>query len=73
MKRTREAAVALVQRIMDGDYADEAEAERLLETVAGALGCPPGRLIDLVFWPDGPEPAAAEAVGRALEYRPFAL
>ncbi|QKW24103.1 e9imm peptide [Kitasatospora sp. NA04385] len=69
---TRAAAVVLVQKIMDMDYAEDAEAYGVLEALDRALGCPTGYVSDLIFWPKGPEPTAAEVVDQALEYRPFA-
>ncbi|WP_203601877.1 e9imm peptide [Streptomyces sp. SID9727] len=69
----RETAVAMVQKIMDADYADDAEASHVLKTLSRALGCPSGHISDLIFWPKGPEPTAAEVVDQALEYQPFAL
>ncbi len=73
MVMAREAAVAMVQKIMDADYADDAEAADALEALGRLLGCPSGRIGDLIFWPSGPEPTAAEVVEQALEYRPFML
>lgn len=70
---TRESAVAMVQKIMDGDCADDAEIDRALETLDRGLGCPSGYVSNLIYWPDGPEPTAAEVVELALAYRPFAL
>ncbi|MFD0567724.1 e9imm peptide [Kitasatospora saccharophila] len=69
----RATAVALVQKIMDADYADDAEAFGALEALGRALGCPAGYVSDLVFWPEGRELTAAEVVDQALEYQPFAL
>nr|WP_228559423.1 hypothetical protein [Catenulispora pinisilvae] len=80
---TRDEAVALVQRVMDADYADDYEdddeASDLLEALGRALGCPSGYLSDLIFWPTGPTgptgaaPTAPEVVDQALAYRPIAL
>ncbi|WP_225848792.1 e9imm peptide [Streptomyces sp. HPF1205] len=70
---TRETAVALVQKIMDADYADDAEAHNVLEALDRALRCPTGYVSDLIFWPKGQEPTAGEVVDQALAYRPFAL
>ncbi|MFD8478336.1 e9imm peptide [Kitasatospora sp. NPDC059673] len=69
----RAKAVALVQKIMDADYADDAEAYGVLTALGRALGCPTGYVSDLIFWPTGRELTAAEVVDQALEYRPFAL
>ncbi|WP_234327344.1 e9imm peptide [Streptomyces sp. NRRL WC-3742] len=63
----------MVQKIMDADYADDTEAAHMLEALGRALGCPSGHVSDLIFWPTGPGPTAADVVDRALEYRPFAL
>ncbi|WP_405790451.1 e9imm peptide [Streptomyces sp. NBC_01367] len=70
---TRESAVAMVQKIMDGDCADDAEIDRALEALDRGLGCPSGYASDLIYSPDGPEPTAAEVVELALAHRPFAL
>ncbi|MEU9919032.1 e9imm peptide [Streptomyces sp. NPDC051001] len=73
MVMAREMAVVMVQKVMDADYADEAEAAQILEVLDRALGCPSGYVSDLIFWPKGPEPTAVEVVDQALKYRPFAL
>ncbi|WP_431904845.1 hypothetical protein [Nonomuraea sp. bgisy101] len=70
---SREEAVVIVQRIMDVDYADDREADLLLEALARSLGCPQGYVSDLIFWPKGPEPTAEQVVDEALAYRPIAL
>ncbi|MFE3454623.1 hypothetical protein ACFXJ8_37445 [Nonomuraea sp. NPDC059194] len=70
---SRAEAVAAVQRIMDVDYADEREAELLLEALARSLVCPSGHLSDLIFWPKVPAPTAQQVVDEALAYRPIAL
>nr|WP_033825759.1 hypothetical protein [Kitasatospora sp. MBT63] len=69
----RATAVALVQKIMDADYADDAEAYGVVEALGGAFGCPAGYVGNLIFWPTGRELTAAEVVDQALEYRPFTL
>lgn len=69
---TREAAVTLVQQVMNGRCADD-EIPSVLDQIDGALGCPSGYVSDLIFWPEGSEPTAAEVVDRALAYPPFAL
>ncbi|WP_175609371.1 bacteriocin immunity protein [Streptacidiphilus griseoplanus] len=70
---SREEAVALVQRIMSGDYASEEEVDRVLEQLDSALRCPRGYVSALIFWPKRGEPSAAEVVDQALAYRPIAL
>ncbi|MFJ7086366.1 e9imm peptide [Streptomyces griseus] len=69
---TRSQAVALVQRIMDGDCASEDELDGWLENLDQALACPHGYVSDLIHWPPEGELTAAEVVDRALSYRPIA-
>ncbi|MEU9073956.1 e9imm peptide [Kitasatospora sp. NPDC004745] len=72
---TFESAVAMVQKIMDGDCYNDAEIDRTLEALDRGLGCPTGYVSDLIYsiYPPGePEPTAAEVVELALAYRPFA-
>lgn len=70
----RDEAIALVQRVMDVDYADDAEVGALLETLDRAFRCPSGHVSELIFWPPGnKELSAAEVVERAEAYRPIAL
>ena len=70
---TRDEAVALVQRIMDVDYDDDAEVSRWLEMLGRALGCTAGYVSGLIFWPAEGTPAAAGVVDQALAYRPIAV
>ncbi|MFE4396891.1 MULTISPECIES: e9imm peptide [Streptomycetaceae] len=70
---TRESALAMVQKIMDGDCYNDAEIDRTLEALDRGLGCPSGYVSDLIYSADGPEPTAAEVVELALAHRPFAL
>ncbi|MCX4451701.1 e9imm peptide [Streptomyces sp. NBC_01789] len=73
MQMTREAAITLVQKVMDVEY-DEDEMAGVLDQLDRALACPPGYVSDLIFWPkDMQESTAAEVVDRALAYQPFAL
>ena len=67
------AAVALVQRIMDADYASEAEAGVWLQQLDRALACPSGHVSDLIFWPPERELSADEVVDQALAYDAIAL
>ncbi|WP_406737183.1 e9imm peptide [Streptomyces sp. NBC_00853] len=72
----RESAIAMVQKIMDGDCYNDAEIDRTLEALDRGLGCPSGYVSDLIYSiysPDEPEPTAAEVVELALAHRPFAL
>jgi hypothetical protein len=70
---TRDEAVALVQRIMNADYADDGEMHGWLDSLDGAFGCPSGYVSDLIFWPVATAPTAAEVVDQAMAYRPIAL
>lgn len=70
---SRGEAVALVQRIMDADYACDEEADAWLDLLDRALGCPTGFVGDLIFWPPGQALSADEVVQQALAYRPIAL
>ena len=70
---TRNEAVALVQRIMDADYDCETQAAQWLEMLGRALGCPAGYVSNLIFWPAGANPTAADIVNQALAYQPIAL
>ena len=69
---TRATAVAMVQKIMDGGCADDAEADGVLEALDRGLACPSGYVCNLIFWPERREPTAAEVVEQALAYRHLA-
>ncbi|MQY40962.1 hypothetical protein SRB17_89980 [Streptomyces sp. RB17] len=69
----RAEAVALVQRIMDADYASDNEAAGWLDRLDRALACPSGRVSGLIFWPPERELSADEVVDQALAYGPIAL
>ncbi len=49
MVRARETAVVTARKVMDADYADEAEAVQVLEALDRALGCPSSHVSDLIF------------------------
>ncbi|MFD3481010.1 e9imm peptide [Streptomyces sp. NPDC058695] len=70
---SRAEAVALVQRILEADYASEGEVNDWLDRLARALACPSGHVSGLVFWPPQRELSAEEVVDHALAYRPIAL
>ncbi|WP_206739470.1 e9imm peptide [Streptomyces sp. L2] len=70
---SRAEAVALVQRIMDADYASDEEVDRGLDSLDRALACPAGYVGNLIFWPPERELSADEVVDQALAYRPIAL
>ncbi|WP_438306859.1 e9imm peptide (plasmid) [Streptomyces sp. HUAS TT11] len=73
VEMSRAEASALVQRIMDADYASEEEVDGWLGRLDGALACPSGHVSDLIFWPPERELSAEEVVDLALSYRPIAL
>ncbi|MFH9590179.1 e9imm peptide [Streptomyces luteogriseus] len=68
----RAEAVALVQRIMQADFASDDEMDAWLDRLDRALACPSGHVGDLIFWPPGPDLSADEVVDQALAYRPIA-
>ncbi|WP_093474315.1 MULTISPECIES: hypothetical protein [unclassified Streptomyces] len=68
---SREAGIGLVQRLMDSDYADEAEADEIIAALVRGLGCP--HVSDYIFWDFDPQMTAEKVVDRALAYEPFAL
>ncbi|MGY4389577.1 e9imm peptide [Streptomyces sp. TE12347] len=68
---TRDEAMKLVQRLMDGSITDEPEADAALESLKAGLGCP--HISDYIFWDFDPALSAEKVVERALAYEPFAL
>ncbi|MEV0694239.1 e9imm peptide [Streptomyces sp. NPDC050388] len=70
---SRVEAVALVQRIMEADYASEDEVNNWLDRLDRALACPSGHVSDLVFWSPERELSAEEVVDQALACRPISL
>ncbi|MGW7276067.1 bacteriocin immunity protein [Streptomyces sp. NPDC054864] len=70
---SRGEAVALVQRIMDADYASDDEVDSWLDALDRVLACPSGHVGDLIFWPPERELSADEVVDQARAYRPLAL
>ncbi|MFF4396959.1 e9imm peptide [Streptomyces sp. NPDC001480] len=68
---SREAGILLVQRLMDADYADEAEADEIIAALVRGLGCP--HVSDYIFWDFDAQLTAEKVVDRALAYEPFAL
>ncbi|MER5384445.1 e9imm peptide [Streptomyces sp. NPDC002688] len=73
VKMGRAEAVALVQRIMQADYASDDEVNGWLDKLDRALACPSGHISDLIFWPPERELSADEVVDQALAYRPITL
>lgn len=73
---SRAEAVALVQRIMDAEYASDdevAESLESLERLDRALSCPSGHVGNLIHWPPERELSADEVVDQALAYRPHVM
>ncbi|MFE5626897.1 e9imm peptide [Streptomyces virginiae] len=68
---TRDEAVELVQRLMNGSITNEAEADAALESLKVALRCP--HITNYIFWDFDPDLSAEKVVDRALAYKPFAL
>ncbi|MFJ1564522.1 e9imm peptide [Streptomyces erythrochromogenes] len=68
---TREEAVELAQRLMDGSITDEAETDAALGTLRTRLGCP--HISNYIYWDFDPGLSAEKVVDRALTYEPFAL
>jgi hypothetical protein len=68
---SRSEGIHLVQRLMNADYTDEAEADEIIATLVRGLGCP--HLSDYVFWDHDRQLTAEKIVDRALSYEPFAL
>ncbi|WP_079406128.1 bacteriocin immunity protein [Streptomyces sp. 3211] len=69
---TREEAVRLVQLLMDGNTASEAEGDAIIEALELRLRCP--HISDYIFYPGpGQHPSAEQVVERAMAYRPIAL
>ncbi|MFD6874721.1 MULTISPECIES: hypothetical protein [unclassified Streptomyces] len=64
---THDAAVALVDRLLDGSITDEAEAEAALETLKVELRCPH------IYCDFAPELSAEKIMNRVMAYKPFAL
>ncbi|MFE9240502.1 bacteriocin immunity protein [Streptomyces sp. NPDC007007] len=73
VEMSRTEAVALVQRIMDADYASEDEADGWLDRLDRVLACPSGHVSGLIFCPPERELSADEVVDRASAYRAIAL
>ncbi|GHJ10927.1 hypothetical protein TPA0907_52940 [Micromonospora humidisoli] len=69
-KLTRDEAVALVDRIMRLDYADDVELHDWLERLGRDLACPD--VSDLIFT-TVPELTATEVVDRASARRPVEM
>ncbi|MET8631421.1 e9imm peptide [Streptomyces sp. NPDC004680] len=70
-KMSRDQAIALVQRLVNGDTANEAEDSDILEALERGLGCP--HISDYIFWDYDPAFTAEKVVDRAMAYKPIAL
>lgn len=68
---SREEALLLVQRLLDGDAADEVEDSEILDALERGLACP--HMSDYIYWDFGPDLSADKVVDRAMAYRPTAL
>ena len=68
---SRAEGIHLVRRLMNAQYADEAEADEIITALVRGLGCP--HISDYVFWDHDPQLTAEKVVDRALSYEPFAL
>ncbi|MFH8992769.1 NUDIX domain-containing protein [Streptomyces sp. NPDC017940] len=62
----RDEAVGLVQRLIAGSYADDAECDVMITTLGRGTGCP--HIGDYIFWASDPAPTAETVVDRALAY-----
>jgi hypothetical protein len=73
LELSRAEAVALVQRIVEADYASDEELAGWLDRLDRLLACPSGYVSNLIFWSPEQELSADEVVDQALAYRPIAL
>ena len=70
----RDRLIAIVQRILDGDYSSDEEVDSLVAAFRRGVLDPAAT--DLIFCSSNHfdhEPTAAEVVDRALSYRPIEL
>ncbi|MET9587668.1 e9imm peptide [Streptomyces sp. NPDC006539] len=68
---SREEALPLVQRLLTGDLASEAEGDEILDALERGLACP--HVSDYIYWDADPDLNAERIVDRALAYKPIAL
>ncbi|MEU9201419.1 e9imm peptide [Streptomyces sp. NPDC048332] len=68
---SRDEALLLVQRLLDGDTASEAEGDEILDALCRGLACP--HLSDYIYWDFEPGLSADKIIDRALAYKPIAL
>ncbi|MFF9196911.1 e9imm peptide [Streptomyces sp. NPDC014779] len=69
-RMSREEAIPLVQRLMNGETSED-EGDDILDNLRRGLACP--RISDYIFWDFDPELTAEKVVDRALAYKPIAL
>ncbi|MFD7715429.1 e9imm peptide [Streptomyces sp. NPDC059814] len=67
---SRDEALPLVQRLLDGNIASEAEGDEILDALHRGLACP--HLSDYIYWDLDPDLSADKIVDRALAYKPIA-
>ncbi|MET9874780.1 e9imm peptide [Actinacidiphila glaucinigra] len=68
---SRDEAIPLVQRLLTGDTADEAQASELPTALERGLRC--RHISDYIFWDFDPALTAEKVVDLAMAYRPIAL
>ncbi|MEU1435008.1 e9imm peptide [Streptomyces sp. NPDC005786] len=68
---SRDEALPLVQRLLDGDIASEAEGDEILDALHRGLACP--HISDHIYWDADPNLNAERIVDQALAYKPIAL
>ncbi|WP_406325118.1 NUDIX domain-containing protein [Streptomyces sp. NBC_01617] len=69
-RMSREEALPLVQRLLTGDLAGEAEGDEIVDALERGLGCP--HISGYIYWDMDPDLSAERIVDRALAYRPIA-
>lgn len=68
---SRDEALPLIQRLLDCDFASEAEGDEILHALHRGLGCP--HISDYIYWDVEPDLSAERIVDRALAYKPITL
>ncbi|MFJ6432145.1 e9imm peptide [Streptomyces sp. NBC_00341] len=68
---SRDEALPLIQRLLEGDIASEAEGDQILDTLHRGLACP--HISEYIYWDLDPDLNADKIVDRALAYKPIAL
>ncbi|MEU6346117.1 e9imm peptide [Streptomyces sp. NPDC046977] len=70
-RMSRDEAMPLVQRLLRGDTADEAQTSELLAALEHGLRCP--HISDYIFWDFDAALTAEKVVDRAMAYKPIPL